>query len=119
MDVVLNLKSMHLNERTVESDVRGTLAPLSKLSGLLRRLAFRYAGSGFGNWFPLVFANRINIWEGLVKDSRDGIIPYGLISELKYNKKQFITRTAFKAVVIGLVSALIRGGSKKKNKRKR
>ena len=109
---------MHSNDHPAESNVRKTLAPLSGLSGLLRRLAFRYTESGFGNWFPLIFANRSNIWEGLVKNSRDGLIPYRLISELKYNKRQFITRTAVKAVVTVLVFALISGRSKKKNKKK-
>jgi hypothetical protein len=109
---------MHSNKSPAESDVHATLAPRSGLSGLLRRLAFRYTKSGFGNWFPLIFANRINIWEGLVKDSRDGLIPYGLISELKYNKRQFITRTAAKALVTVLAFALFSRGSRKKYKRK-
>jgi hypothetical protein len=107
---------MHSNERPAESDVSGTLAPLSGLSGLLRRLAIRYNGSGIGHWFPLIFANRINIWESLVKDSRKGLIPYVLISVLKYSKGQPIARTVVKAVVTVLISALIAGGSKKKNK---
>lgn len=114
---------LHSNERPSETAVYGTAAPLSGISGLLRRLAFRYSESSFGHWLPLIFADRINIWEGFLSDFKRGFIPNifaerGLRAELKYNKKQFLARSAVKVLAAAFVVSWILTSSRKR-KRKR
>jgi hypothetical protein len=106
----VDIEVLHSNERPSVSSVFGTSTPPSGLSGLLRRLAFRYSESSFGHWFPLIFADRINIWEGFLHDFRRAKIPNvfkerGLGAELKYNKKQFIAKTGASVLVGAFVFA--------------
>lgn len=108
------VKASLSNSSIAESALHGTSVTPSGLSGMLRRLAFSYSGSNFGQWFPLIFSYRTNIWKGLVKDYRNGLIPE--ISELKNNKTRF-TRRAVKAVVTILVFEWITGGLKKKKRK--
>jgi hypothetical protein len=95
---------LHSNERPSVSSVFGTSTPPSGLSGLIRRLAFRYSESSFGHWLPLIFADRVNIWEGFLHDFKRGKFPNifrerGFKAELKYNKKQFLAKTAATVLV--------------------
>lgn len=114
---------LHSNERPSKSAVFGTSAPLSGISGFIRRLAFKYSESSFGHWFPLIFADRVNVWEGYFKDFRRGHIPNvfaerGMKAEWKYNKKQLITRVAVKAAIAGLILVWALRGPRNKKKEK-
>lgn len=116
------IEVLHSNERPTITSVYGTSAPLSGLSGVLRRLAFRYSESSFGHWFPLIFADRINIWEGFLSDFKRGFIPNifaerGWKAELKYNKKQFITTTAVKVLATTFVFAWMMTSGRRKRRR--
>ncbi|HLN19829.1 MAG TPA: hypothetical protein VK213_01980 [Bacteroidales bacterium] len=118
-----NIEVLHSNERPSISSVFGTSMPPSGLSGLLRRLAFRYSESSFGHWFPLIFADRINVWEGYIKDFGKGKLPNifkerGWGSELKYNKKKFVTRSVIRVATVAFVVAFILGSSRKRKRRK-
>lgn len=113
---------LHSNERPSASAVFGTSVPLSGLSGFIRRLAFRYSESSFGHWLPLIFADRVNIWEGFLHDFKKGIFPNifaerGLKSELKYNKMNFVAKTATRVLVTAFVFAWLMTNSKRKKKR--
>lgn len=116
---------LHSNERPAVTTVFGTAVPLSGLSGFLRRIAFRYSESSFGHWLPLIFADRINIWEGFLHDFRRGFIPNifaerGLKAELRYNKKNFLATTTVKVLVTTFVFAwLMTSGRRKKRKAER
>ncbi|MCF0069632.1 hypothetical protein LZD49_04060 [Dyadobacter sp. CY261] len=82
---------LHSNERPGISAVFGSPNPPSGLSGRLRRFAFRYSESTWTHWLALLFADRINMMEGLGDDLKRGHIPnlfaeHGGASELKYNK---------------------------------
>lgn len=118
------IEVLHSNERPGVTSVFGTSVPLQGLSGMLRRFAFRYSESSFGHWFPLIFADRINIWEGFLSDFKKGFIPNifaerGLKAELKYNAKNFVTKTTVKVMVATFVFAwLITSGSKKKKSKR-
>ncbi|HEX2921983.1 MAG TPA: hypothetical protein VHO50_12545 [Bacteroidales bacterium] len=118
-----NNKVLHSNERPTISSVFGTSVPLSGLSGLFRRLAFRYSESSFGHWLPLIFADRINVWEGYIKDFGKGRLPNifrerGWASELKHNRKKFITQTTTKVVVSALlITAVLLIARNKRKKR--
>jgi hypothetical protein len=118
---VKTVEVLHSNERPNLSAVYGTSVPPSGLSGMIRRFAFRYSESSFGHWIPLIFADRINVWEGFIKDFGNGRVPNifaerGLKSELKYNKKNFITKTAVRTFITLAVIGLVCSGSMRRKR---
>lgn len=99
-----DIEVLQSNERPSLSAVYGTSVPPSGLSGRLRRYAFRFSESSFGHWLPLLFADRINVFEGIIDDLREGHFPNifaerGLKSEWKYNKKEVIVKVVAGVVV--------------------
>jgi hypothetical protein len=116
-----NIEVLHSNERPRITSVFGTAAAPSGLSGMIRRFAFKYSESSFAHWLPLLFADRINVWEGIISDLKKGRLPNmfrerGLASELRYNRKVFIVRTVIKTVVTVLVIAWIFSGRKSRKR---
>jgi hypothetical protein len=92
------------NERPSISAVYGTSTPPSGLSGAIRRYAFKYSESSYGHWLPLLIADRINVWEGIIADLRRGRIPnilgeLGIRSEWRYNKKGLAKKVLVAAAV--------------------
>ncbi|UZK66665.1 hypothetical protein [Sphingomonas sp. M1-B02] len=90
--------------------VVGTSTPPSGLSGMMRRLAFRWSESNWIHWLLLLGADRVNVVEGVVDDLAHARIPnipaeMGIRSELAFNKTGF----AKKVAVAGLLSALVAG----------
>ena len=90
--------------------VVGTSTPPSGLSGMLRRLAFRWSESNWLHWLLLMGADRINVVEGVVDDLAHARVPnipaeMGIRSELRHNKAGF----AKKAAVVGLFSVVAVG----------
>ncbi|MBX9678034.1 MAG: hypothetical protein K2X38_04660 [Gemmataceae bacterium] len=66
---------LHSNERPNLSAVFGTASPPVALSGMIRRLAFKYSESSYAHWLPLMLADRINEVEGVVHDLSQGRVP--------------------------------------------
>lgn len=100
----VDIEVLHSNERPGVSAVFGTSVPPSGLSGALRRLAFRYSESSYGHWLPLLLADRINVWEGIISDFRKGKIPnifaeLGGKAEWKYNKKGLAKKVLVGALI--------------------
>lgn len=62
-------------ERPHLSAVVGESTPPSGLSGQIRRHAYQYSENEYRHWLPLLFADRVNVWEGLWQDLRSGTIP--------------------------------------------
>jgi hypothetical protein len=93
--------------------VFGTSTPPSGISGMIRRLAFRWSESNWLHWLLLMGADRINVVEGVVEDLGRGKIPnipaeMGAASEWKHNKTGFAIKSAVVlGVAIGVV-ALVR-----------
>lgn len=88
--------------------VFGTSTPPSGISGIIRRVAFRWSESNWLHWLLLMGADRINVVEGVVADLAHAKIPnipaeMGIRSEWRHNK----TGLAKKVAVIGGVSALL------------
>lgn len=86
-------------ERPNITAVFGTAAPPYALSGMIRRLAYKYSESDYRRWVPLIFADRVNMVEGVLEDLSEGRLPNifkekGMNAELKYNKKEFIIKVA-------------------------
>ncbi len=97
-------------ERPAISRVFGTTVPPSGCSGAIRRYAFKHSEDKMRHWIPLIIADRIQVWEGLLDDIRSGYIPNipaerGWKVEWKYNQKGMIKKVATIAAV-GLIICL-------------
>lgn len=106
-------------ERPNLTAVYGTSKPPKGLSGIIRRLAYKYSESSYGRWLPLVVADRIDMIEGVLEDFSNGHVPniakeVGLKSEWKYNKKEFLVKAAATAVIPGLVLSYFLAENKKR-----
>jgi len=93
--------------------VFGTSTPPVAVSGMLRRIAFRYTESHWAHWLLLMGADRINVVEGVVQDLGRGRIPnipaeMGIRSEWRHNKRGLATKMAVMAAVSAGVWALLR-----------
>ncbi|MBA4143844.1 MAG: hypothetical protein H0X43_12850 [Nitrosospira sp.] len=100
-------------ERPNITPVFGTSTPPSGLSGTMRETAFRFSENDIRHWLLLLFADRINVCEGLLDDVKRGHIPnifheMGWKSELKYNRADAIRKLAIGSVLLGSAIYLIK-----------
>ncbi len=58
---------LHSNERINLTAVFGTPLPPTGLSGAVRRFAFKYSEGKWAHWLALIFADRINVVEGMIE----------------------------------------------------
>src|SRR4028119_2532802 len=105
----VTIEVLHSNERPDVTSVFGTSTPPSALSGVIRRMAFKYSESSYGHWLPLMLADRVSVVEGIVGDLKQGHVPNvlaerGWNAEWKHNRDRLLGR-----VVVGanLVSAAV------------
>ena len=94
--------------------VFGTASPPTAVSGVIRRLAFRWSESSWTHWLLLIGADRVNMVEGLVEDVARGKIPnipkeMGVPAEWKHNRSGLVKKVAIAAAVVGLAFALAKG----------
>lgn len=114
-------------ERPNITAVYGTSVPPRGLSGMIRRIAFKYSESSYGRWMPLVLADRVDMVEGLVDDLKSGYVPNifkerGWTAEWKYNRKGFLIKTAATVAVTAAIATILisnREDKKRENKRRR
>ena len=97
--------------------VFGTSSPPRWLSGMMRRLAFRWSESHWAHWMILLGADRVNMVEGLVEDIGRGKVPnipkeMGVPAAWKHNKTGLATTIAIAAAVGGAIFALYRWRSR-------
>lgn len=102
-------------ERPVTTRVFGTSVPPSGLSGAIRRYAFQHSEDRYRHWLPLILADRINVYEGIIDDIKAGYIPNllkerGLAMEWKHNRAGLLK----KAALIAAAAALLIGVCKQK-----
>lgn len=101
---------LHSNERPGLTAVFGTSTPPSGLSGKLRRFAFRFSESTYTHWFALLFADRINVVEGIIDDLKKGYVPNifaerGWMAEWKYNKLGLLKNTLIGSLAVSAALA--------------
>ncbi|MFD2741805.1 MULTISPECIES: hypothetical protein [Sphingobacterium] len=107
---ILLLKSP---ERPAISRVFGTTVPPSGLSGAIRRYAFHYSEDKIRHWIPLILADRIQVWEGLLNDLKRGYIPNivaerGWNIEWKHNPKGMVKKIAIATSLGFLICCTLR-----------
>jgi hypothetical protein len=103
-----SVKVFHSNERPGLTPVFGTAQPPSGLSGMIRAGAFRFSENDLRHWLMLLFADRVNVVEGILDDLAHGHVPnlfteMGGPAEWRYNRQGFVR----KAVIAGGVVALL------------
>ena len=94
--------------------VFGTSTPPRGLSGMIRRLAFRWSESNWLHWLMLMGADRVDVVEGVVTDLARGKVPnipaeMGVKAEWQHNKPGLAKKIAVMAVVGGATWWLLSG----------
>ena len=102
------VKVFHSTERPGLTPVFGTTVPPSGVSGLLRAGAFRFSENDLRHWLMLLFADRVNVVEGIIEDLAHGHVPnvfreMGGPAEWKYNRAGFYRKAAITAAVVGVL----------------
>ena len=106
----ITVEVLHSNERPDLTSVFGTSTPPSGLSGVLRRLAFRYSESSYGHWLPLVLADRVGVVEGVLGDLTQARVPNvfaerGWKAEWEHNRTSLLRRVLLRACLISAIVA--------------
>lgn len=101
-DQPLRMKVYHSVERPGVTPVFGTSTPPSGLSGKIRDVAYRLSENDVRHWLLLLFADRVNVVEGIGQDLMRGHIPnifaeMGARAELKHNPLGFAMKAAIAA----------------------
>ncbi|MEZ2335319.1 hypothetical protein AB6735_06775 [Mucilaginibacter sp. RCC_168] len=100
----LTVEILLSTERPGPTAVFGTSVPPSGLSGAIRRYAFKHSEDRYRHWIPLILADRINVFEGLIDDIKNGHLPNlikerGLAVEWKHNRAAVLKKAVFAALV--------------------
>jgi hypothetical protein len=111
----VNIKVHHSIERPDITPVFGTSTPPTGWSGKIRDFAFTLSENDIRHWLLLLFADRVNVVEGIGQDLREGHIPnvlseMGIRAELKHNP----VGLAAKVLVVGGVIGLFYGMRQRK-----
>lgn len=115
----LTIEVLHSNERPNVSAVFGTAPAPSGLSGAIRRFAFRYSENSYLHWLPLLFADRVNVVEGIVDDLAHGQLPNiwaekGYNAQWKHDRAGMIQKIAAATLVTTAAVLLLTHGNKPK-----
>ena len=99
-------------ERPYLSAVFGTPNPPRGLSGVLRRLAFRYSENMNRHWLLLIFADRVNSFESILGDIIRFRFPnfikeHGGRALWKYKPAALIWKVLIRMIVIAAIATLI------------
>jgi hypothetical protein len=102
------VRVFHSTERPGLTPVYGTTCPPSGVSGLIRAGAFRFSENDLRHWLMLLFADRVNVVEGIIDDLAHGHVPnlfkeMGGPAEWKYNRAGFYRKAAIAGAVVGLL----------------
>lgn len=109
-------------ERPSPSAVFGTSIPPSGLSGVIRRFAFKHSENRYRHWLPLLFADRINVIEGIIDDLIHGrfftaIKDEGWKAQWKYDQAALIRKIVVRVLILSTLIALMGYMGKKKTDR--
>jgi len=93
--------------------VFGSTVPPSGLSGVMRRLAFRYSENDLRHWMILLAADRTNVVEGVASDLVHGHIPnvlgeMGIGAAWKHDRAGVLRKVAVGVAVTAAVLLLRR-----------
>src|SRR5918998_978725 len=84
--------------------IKPVLTPPLGLSGMIRRVAFKYSESSYGHWLPLMLADRVGVLEGVLADVERGRVPNvfaerGWKAEWEHNRMSLVRRVLIAVVL--------------------
>jgi len=102
------VKVFHSTERPGLTPVFGTAQPPKGVSGLIRGAAFRYSENDLRHWLMLLFADRVDVVEGIIQDLAHGHVPnvfkeMGGPAEWRYNRAGFYRKAAIAGGIVALI----------------
>jgi len=108
-----NVEVLVSTERPGITPIFGTAQPPKGLSGMMRRLAFRWSENDMRHWLILLAADRVNVVEGIGEDLAQGKVPnvfaeMGIKSEWEHNKAGLVKKAAIATAVVGTAVYLMR-----------
>jgi hypothetical protein len=100
-------------ERPGITPIFGTAQPPKGLSGMMRRVAFRWAENDLRHWLLLLAADRVNVVEGIGEDLARGKVPnvlaeMGIKAEWEHNKPGLVKKAVIAGAVLGTAVYLMR-----------
>jgi hypothetical protein len=100
--------------------VFGTSCPPTGVSGFIRDIAYTYSEGRLAHWMTLMFADRVNVVEDLVKDITQLRVPnipkeMGFKSELKYNPAGLSRKIAIAGLCVAAFVAYTRSRDARRN----
>lgn len=108
-----SVEILQSNERPSMTAVFGTSVPPSGLSGAIRRYAFKHSEDRYRHWLPLILADRINVFEGIIDDLKRGYIPnifaeMGWKAAWKYNTARTAINVAATVAMTMIIMASLK-----------
>lgn len=102
-----NFRDFYSMERPGPTHVFGSTVHPKGLSGLIRKFAFaKFSEGHWEHWILLMFADRINVFEGLIDDVLKGTRPH-LLEERGWNvDKKFKTARYKKVIAFSAIAAV-------------
>lgn len=104
---------LHSTERPGITPVFGSTLPPKGISGGIRTWAFKYSENNIFHWLLLMFADRVNVVEGVGEDLMSGHVPnlfaeMGGKAELKHNAAGFARKVVITSAVVGFAIYLMK-----------
>jgi hypothetical protein len=101
-----SVKVFHSTERPGLTPVYGTAQPPSGVSGMIRSGAFHFSENDIRHWLMLLFADRVNMVEGIIEDLAHGHVPnffteMGGPAEWRHNRGGFVRKAFIAGAVVG------------------
>ena len=108
-----NVEVLVSTERPGITPIFGTAQPPRGLSGMMRRIAFRWAENDLRHWLLLLAADRVNVVEGIGDDLAHGKVPnvlseMGIKAEWEHNRAGLMKKAVIAGAVLGTVVYLMR-----------
>jgi hypothetical protein len=108
-----NVEILVSTERPGITPIFGTAQPPKGLSGMIRRVAYRWAENDLRHWLLLLAADRVNVVEGIGEDLAHGKVPnvlaeMGIKSEWEHNRAGLVKKAAIAGAVVGTAVYLMR-----------
>lgn len=109
----VKVKVYHSTERPGITPIFGTSTPPTGLSGKIRDMAYKLSENDIRHWLMLLFADRVNVVEGIGQDLRQGHIPnifaeMGIRAEYRHNPAGLARKALIASAIIGAGYYLVR-----------
>jgi hypothetical protein len=108
-----NVEILVSTERPGITPIFGTVQPPKGVSGMMRRLAFKWSENDLRRWLLLLAADRVNVVEGIGEDLAHGKVPnvlaeMGIKAEWEHNRAGLVKKAVLTGAVIGAAVYLMR-----------